>query len=50
MLDQARRQFSAWWLALFPGLAIFTVVLALNLAGEALQARVDTRRPYAPRR
>ena len=50
MLDQARRQFSAWWLALFPGLAIFSVVLALNLAGEALQARVDTRRPYVPRR
>jgi peptide/nickel transport system permease protein len=50
MLDQARRQFSAWWLALFPGLAIFSVVLALNLAGEALQARVDTRRPYVPLR
>lgn len=50
MLDQARRQFSAWWLALFPGLAIFSVVLALNLAGEALQARVDPRRPYVSRR
>lgn len=27
---------SAWWLALFPGLCIFLVVLAINMIGDAL--------------
>lgn len=31
---------SAWWMALFPGLAIMTTVLGLNLAGEWIHAKL----------
>ncbi len=30
-----------WWLALYPGLAIFLTVLAYNLVGEALRDAID---------
>lgn len=30
-----------WWLALFPGLAIFLTVMAYNLAGEGLRDAID---------
>jgi len=30
-----------WWVAAFPGLAIFTVVLACNLVGDALRDALD---------
>jgi peptide/nickel transport system permease protein len=30
LLNTARGNFSMWWLAIFPGLAIFSVILALN--------------------
>jgi len=36
MLAEARRTPFAWWLAVFPGLAIFAVVYACNQIGEAL--------------
>ena len=39
MLGEARGQASAWWLALFPGLGIFSMVLAFNLWGEQLADR-----------
>jgi peptide/nickel transport system permease protein len=32
-----------WWLALFPGVAIFLTVLAYNLIGEGLQEATDPR-------
>jgi len=32
-----------WWLALFPGLAIFLTVMAYNLAGEGLRDAIDPR-------
>lgn len=32
-----------WWLALFPGLAIFLTVFAYNLVGEALRDALDPR-------
>lgn len=48
LLQAARRQFSAWWLAVFPGIGIFLTVTAFNLLGEALQDRLDTRKPYLP--
>jgi peptide/nickel transport system permease protein len=35
---------TAWWIATFPGLAIFCVVLGFNLVGDALQAQLDPRR------
>lgn len=34
----------AWWLALFPGLALFVAVLASNLVGEGLRQQADPRR------
>ncbi len=34
----------AWWLALFPGLAIFLTVVASNLLGEGLRERLERRR------
>ena len=36
MLAEARRHPSAWWLAVFPGLAIFVTVTIFNLIGEGL--------------
>jgi peptide/nickel transport system permease protein len=35
---------SAWWIATFPGLAIFLVVLGFNLLGDALRDHYDPRR------
>ena len=32
-----------WWLAIFPGLAIFLTVLAYNLLGEAFQGAIDPK-------
>ena len=37
LLQAARNNISAWWMAVFPGLAIFLTITALNLLGEALQ-------------
>jgi peptide/nickel transport system permease protein len=33
----------AWWLALFPGLAIFVSITAYNLVGEGLRDAIDPR-------
>ena len=35
--------FDAWWLTLFPGLAILITVLAFNLVGEGLRDALDPR-------
>jgi peptide/nickel transport system permease protein len=35
---------TAWWIATFPGLAIFLVVLGFNLLGDALRDHFDPRR------
>jgi peptide/nickel transport system permease protein len=35
---------TAWWIATFPGLAIFCVVLGFNLLGDALRDQFDPRR------
>lgn len=32
-----------WWLSTFPGLAIFTFVIAVNLMGDGLRAALDPR-------
>ena len=34
---------SAWWIAFFPGMAIFLTVLALNFMGDWLRDRLDPR-------
>ena len=44
MLNQAREGGSFdWWLAIFPGMAIFLTVFAYNLIGEALRDVIDPR-------
>jgi peptide/nickel transport system permease protein len=30
-----------WWISVFPGLAIFTLVLAFNLIGDGLRDALD---------
>jgi len=35
---------TAWWIATFPGLAIFAVVIGFNLFGDALRDHFDPRR------
>jgi peptide/nickel transport system permease protein len=32
---------TAWWMSLFPGLAIFTTVLAFNLVGDGLNDMIN---------
>lgn len=34
MLKEAQANFSAWWLAIFPGIALFGLILSLNILGE----------------
>lgn len=43
MLNGARNSFSAWWIALFPGVAIFVTVTLFNLIGEGLTDAMDTK-------
>lgn len=44
LLSQSQRFVdSAWWLVMFPGLAIFLTVTAFNLVGEGLRDAMDPR-------
>src|SRR5262249_14361497 len=44
MLNAAQRYLSqAPWIALYPGLVIFTLVMALNVLGDALRDALDPR-------
>lgn len=43
LLRNARKQRTAWWLAVFPGLAIFGLVLIFNLIGEGLKEAIDSK-------
>ncbi len=45
MLQDGQRdlQSGAWWLTLFPGLAIFLTVLSFNLMGDGLRDALDPR-------
>jgi peptide/nickel transport system permease protein len=38
---------TAWWLATFPGLALFVLVLAVNLLGDAARDRLDPEKRAA---
>jgi peptide/nickel transport system permease protein len=41
MVSDAVQNFDAWWLGVFPGLAILTVVIAFNLIGDAIRDVLD---------
>ncbi|MCW3084123.1 MAG: hypothetical protein JWP12_1489 [Bacteroidetes bacterium] len=43
LLNAGREQYSAWWLVIFPGLAIFITVTIYNLLGEGLRDALDPR-------
>ncbi len=44
MLHNAQEYFNrAWWMAAFPGLALFTTTLALNLTGDGLNDALNPR-------
>ncbi|MDH5527560.1 MAG: ABC transporter permease [Nitrospirota bacterium] len=43
ILNEARGNTFAWWLAVFPGCAIFMTVLAYNLLGEAMRDALDPK-------
>jgi peptide/nickel transport system permease protein len=43
LLNEVRGHTEAWWLAVFPGAAIFVTVTAYNLAGEGLRDAIDPR-------
>ncbi|MFE6996408.1 ABC transporter permease [Microbacterium sp. NPDC057659] len=41
MISSAMQNTSAWWLGLFPGLAILSVVMAFNFIGDSLRDALD---------
>ena len=43
LLNSGREKFQAWWLVVFPGLAIFVTVTVYNLLGEGLRDALDPR-------
>lgn len=43
MLAMSMQYWDAWWMGVFPGLAIFLTVLALNFLGDALRDALDER-------
>ncbi len=43
LLNQARDRAAAWWLAIFPGLAIFLTVTIFNLLGEGLTKALNPK-------
>ncbi|MEN0049057.1 MAG: ABC transporter permease, partial [Bacteroidota bacterium] len=43
MLQSARGQIAAWWLAIFPGIAIFITVAIFNLIGEGLTEALSAK-------
>jgi peptide/nickel transport system permease protein len=43
MISDATQYYDHWWLVLFPGLAIVSVVLSLNLVGDQLRDLLDPR-------
>ncbi|MBF4635016.1 ABC transporter permease [Agreia pratensis] len=43
MVSDGVQNFSSWWISVFPGLAILTVVLAFNFLGDALRDGLDPR-------
>ena len=43
MVADGTQYFQWWWMGTFPGLAIFTVVLAFNFLGDSLRDIFDPR-------
>ncbi|MGR4009398.1 ABC transporter permease [Leucobacter sp. 1207-22] len=43
MISEGVSQFNAWWIALFPGICILTVVMGFNFIGDSLRDALDPR-------
>ena len=43
MVADGARTFDRWWIAMFPGLAILSVVIAFNFLGDSLRDALDPR-------
>lgn len=43
LLNEGRSNFHAWWLVVFPGIAIFITVTVYNLIGEGLRDALDPK-------
>lgn len=43
MVSEGTANFQAWWIGTFPGLAMFSVVLAFNFIGDSLRDAIDPR-------
>jgi peptide/nickel transport system permease protein len=43
MVSDAIQNFDAWWIGVFPGLAILTIVVAFNFIGDALRDALDPK-------
>ncbi|MFD6517709.1 ABC transporter permease [Rhodococcus sp. NPDC060176] len=43
MVSEAATRIDQWWLGLFPGLAILSIILAVNFIGDALRDRFDPK-------
>ena len=43
MVADGTQYFQWWWMGTFPGLAIFTAVLAFNFLGDSLRDVFDPR-------
>lgn len=44
MLAQGKEYFNAWWLVVFPGIAIFLLVMSFNLLGDLLRDKLENKR------
>jgi peptide/nickel transport system permease protein len=49
MVAAGAENFDKWWIGMFPGLAILTVVLAFNFVGDTLRDALDPRTARAVR-
>jgi len=43
MLSEARNNYEAWWLAIFPGMAIFCLVFAFNYRGDRISKQKEKK-------
>jgi len=43
MISDASQYFNQWWIAVVPGIAIVSVVLAFNVLGDAVRDRLDPK-------
>lgn len=43
MVSDAIQNFDSWWIGVFPGLAILTIVVAFNFIGDALRDALDPK-------